>query len=262
MTQAIVSAEPKPVTDYTPPEGGWASDGNEDIPPAFPIVSIVQPMTQLKNAIPGWFYASDTEECTSDFDCVPLVRRETRALFVEGDDKPWCRSDDGRVPAPRQKLWNLEAGSRITVGKDSHGVPPIAPKDCANCVFSDWGDGAPPMCGNAYAIIAARNGDPDDLVQLRIKGTSIRPFRQWVSRKLAPKRLPMFFFQLHLTTEEHTEPGRKWHQMVIESSPLNEADARIYNDVISAHRARIETAVRETGAEVDAWEDPADLAFE
>lgn len=262
MTTSLVPKEQQELTAWTPPEGGWASDGNEDIAPAFPIVSILQPMSQVAKAIPGFFYHSDTEEQSGEFDGVLLVRRETRAMFVNGDDKPICRSDDGKVPAPRQKLWQLDAGSRVTVGNADYGVPPVAPKDCANCVFSDWGDGVPPLCGNSYVIIAARNGDPEDLIQLRLKGTSIRPFKQWVSKKLAPRREPMYFHQVHLTTEEHTEPGRKWHQLVIASSKLDEADAQMYSEVINAHRARIETAVTAEGGAVDEWEDPADLAFE
>lgn len=262
MPTDLIPAEQKELTAWTPPEGGWASDGNEDIPPAFPIISILQPMSQVAKAIPGFFYHSDTEEQSGEFDGVLLVRRETRAMFVNGDDKPICRSDDGKMPAPRQKLWQLDAGSRISVGTETHGVPPIAPKDCANCVFSDWGDGVPPLCGNSFVIIAARNGDPEDLVQLRLKGTSLKPFKQWVSRKLAPKREPMFFYQVHLTTEEHTEPGRKWHQLVIDSQKLTEADAQEYSDVINAHRARIEHAVVEAGGDVTEWEDPLENTFE
>lgn len=264
MTQALTSAEPKAMTEYVAPDGGWNSDGNEDIPPSFPIVSIVQPMSQIPKAMPGWFFHSDTEEQTADFDGVFLVRRETRAMFVDGDDKPVCRSDDGQNPAPRQRLWNMEAGSRISINKQTHGVPPIAPRDCANCPFSDWGDGVPPLCGNQYVVIAARNGDPEDLVQVRLKGTSIKPFRQWISKKLAPKRFPMFFFQVHLETEEHTEPSKKWHQLTIQSAALSEADARTYNNVLNLHRARIEHAVKEAGGEVEEWvtDDAEDMPFE
>jgi hypothetical protein len=100
-------------------------------------------------------------------------------------------------------------------------------------------------------------------VQVRIKGTSIKPFRQWVSRKLAPKRIPMFFFQVHLTTEEKTAPTRKWYQLVIESAPLNADDARVYSHIINAHRARIEQAVRESGGEVEEWAEPMEeMPFE
>ena len=251
----LVTTESKTVTNYTAPPAGWNSDGNEDIQPAFPTVSIVQPMTQIEKAIPGWFYHSDTEEQTGDFDGVFLLRRETRAMFVNDDENPVCRSDNGKVPAPRQRLWNMEAGARIGINKQTYGVPPIAPKDCANCVFSDWGDGVPPLCANQYVIIAARNGDPDDLVQVRLKGTSIKPFRQWVAKKLAPKGLGMYFFQVHLETEERTEPTKKWHQVVISSSQMTERDALVFNDILTLHRARIEHTVKEAGAEVEGWAD-------
>lgn len=260
MTQELVQAETKEMTAYAPPDGGWADDGNADIAPAFPIVSILQPMSQVVNAVAGWFHHSDTDEIASDFDCVPLVKRETRAMFVDNDDKPICRSDDGIVPAPRQRLWNMEAGIRVKVNGASLGVPPVTPRDCANCPFSDWNGAEPPVCGNSYQIIVARNGDPDDLVQLRLKGTSIKPYRDFVRKKLAPRRIPMFFFQFHLTTEEKTAPSRKWYQLVIDAAPLTENDARTYSEVISQHRARIETAVKEAGGEVEEWVD--DGAFE
>ena len=262
MPTDLIPAEQKELTTWTPPDGGWASDGNEDIPPAFPIVSILQPMSQVKNAIGGFFYHSDTEEQFDAFDGVLLVRRETRAMFVKGDDKPICRSDDGRVAAPRQRLWQMEPGDRLTFESgETYGVP-MVPKGCDQCPFSAWVGDSPPLCSNSYVVIAARNGDPEDLVQLRLKGTSIKPFRQWISRKLAPKREPMFFHQVHLTTEEHVGPSRKWHQLVIESSKLTEDDARAYSEVINAHRARIEHAVVEAGGDVTEWIEEDQPPFE
>lgn len=259
LTQLVQKTETA-VTEWA---GKWADDGNSDIPPTFPIVSICQPMTQTKGAVAGWFQHSDTGECTSDFDGVLLIRRETRAMFVDNDEKPICRSDDGREPAPRQRLWQMEPGSRISINKQTHGVPPVAPRDCANCPFSDWGDGLPPLCGNQYVIIAARNGDPEDLVQLRLKGTSIRPYRQWVSRKVLPQRRPMYSFQVHLTTEEHVEPSKKWYQLVIDSYDMTREEAMTFSAVIDAHRARIEHAVKEAGGEVEEWQDDAEeMPFE
>ena len=264
MTQ-VIPAETTAMSEWLAPEGGWASDGNEDIAPAFPIISIVQPMTQIQGGIPGFFHHSDSGDQTGDFDGVLLVRRETRALFAKGDEKPVCRSDDGRNPVPHQRLWEMET---VTLENgDRKAVPMLATQpNCANCPFAQWGGkygDEPPPCSNSYIVIAARNGDPEDLVQVRIKGTSIKPFRQWVSRKLAPKRIPMFFFQVHLTTEEKTAPTRKWYQLVIESAPLNADDARVYSHIINAHRARIEQAVRESGGEVEEWAEPLEeMPFE
>ena len=260
-TKELTPAEPREMMAWTPPSDGWASDGNEDIEPTFPMVTLLQPMSQVSNARAGWFHHSDTEQQTPDFDGVLLVRRQTRAMFVKGDEKPICRSDDGVVPAPRQRLWAMEPGDRITFesGKD-FGVP-MAPRDCEACPFSVWNGDEPPLCSNSYVVIAARNGDPDDLVQIRFKGTAIKPFRQWVSKKLAPKRLPMYFFAIHLEAEEHTEPSRKWWQPVFRSAPLEETDARVYSEIINRHRARIERAVQEAGGEVEAWDDD-DAPFE
>lgn len=237
MTQIAVP-EPKELVAY---EGQLPSDGNEDVPPAFPIVSIVQPMSQIPKAIPGWFYHSDTGEQAAEFDGVLLYRKDTRAMFIDGDDKPVCRSNDGKTPARNQRLWTMET---IKLNGSQHAVPPVAPANCANCVFSDWGDGAPPVCGNAYVIIAARNGDPEDLVQLRLKGTSIKPFRQWVSKTLAPHRLRMYQHQVHLETEEKTGPSRKWHQLVITSHPVEDMDDVLtYASLLGQHQERIDEAV-------------------
>jgi hypothetical protein len=261
----IVPTGQKELTAWTPPPGGWASDGNEDIPPAFPIVSIVQPMSQIAMPVPGWWYHSDTGEQTGEFVGVLLVRRETRAMFVKGDDKPICRSDDGKVPVARTRLWEMEPGDRLAFENgENYGVP-LKPKDCDDCPFSVWRGSDPPLCGNSYIIIAARNGDQDDLVQVRLKGTSIKPFRQWIRTKLAPKREPMYFYEVRLTTEEKQAPSRKWHQLVIEANPLTEAEAQQYSIILGEHRARIEHAVREAGGEVEQWIDPdgaEDMPFE
>ena len=237
MTQLITS-EPKGLVTY---DGSLPSDGNEDVPPAFPIVSIVQPMSQIPKAVPGWFYHSDREEQTAEFDGVLLYRKDTRAMFVDGDDRPVCRSNDGKVPARNQRLWTME---RFRLNGSDHAVPPVAPSSCANCIFSDWGDGAPPVCGNAYAIIAARNGDPEDLVQLRLKGTSIKPFRQWVSKTLAPHGLRMYQHQVHLETEEKTVPSRKWHQLVVSSQAIEDMDLVLtYAEILGQHQDRIAEAI-------------------
>lgn len=261
-TKELTPAKPREMMTWTEPDGGWASDGNEDIEPTFPMVTLLQPMSQVASARPGWFFHSDTEKQTPDFDGVLLVRRQTRAMFVKGDDKPICRSDDGMTPAPRQKLWTLSAGTELLYDSgEKKAVPGFTPSECEQCPFSVWNGDEPPLCSNAYVVIAARNGDPEDLVQIRFKGTGIKPFRQWVSRKLAPKRLPMYFFAVHLEAEEHTGPSRKWWQPVFSSHPLEETDARTYSDIINRHRARIERAVQEAGGEVAEWDD-GDAPFE
>ena len=257
LTQ-VIPAEPSAVVRYDTPDGGWM-DGNDDIEPAFPMVTIMQPMSQVEGNMPGFFFHSDTGEITSDFDCVPLVRHQTRALFVKGDDKPLCRSADNKAPLPLQRLWALPAGSKLSVGNRERQKPDMPqPLNCAACPFSEWGGefGAePPLCGNADVIVVARNGDVNDLAMLRIKGTSLKPYRDWVKRKVLPRRLPSYAFSLHLETEEHVEPGRKWYQLIVRAAELSKAETYEYHAVVQAFRARIETAVRDSGGDVEEWAD-------
>ena len=263
MTQ-LVSKDENAVVAYETPDGGW-QDGNDDLAPAFPMVTIMQPMSQVKGNTPGFFFHSDTGEVTSNLFCVPLTRTRTRAIFTMGDEKPLCRSFDAVVPAPRQRLWQapLLGGERITLANAPHRVPPVAPANCASCIFSDWGgpngDEAPP-CKEADLIVIARNADIGDLAMLRINGTSLKPYRDWIKNRVLPKRLPSYAFSLDLETVEMNKPGKKWWQLVVRSNELTLAEQWSYYTVVKEFRTRIETAVKEAGGEVEEWVD--DQPFE
>ena len=252
MTTAIAKPQTA-VTEYVAPEGGWEDDGNSDIQPSFPVITIVQPMSQAKEADKhvGEFYHSDSETFTPTLDVVGLVRHETRALFEDGKDKPACMSFNGKEPQPNQPVWTQ---ATVTIRKTEMGVPfTRAPRACAECPFSEWNGDQPPLCKNSNIILVDRG--EDDLAQLRISGTSIKPYRQFVARKLIPKHQPLFTQRLHLSTEIKVEPGRKWAQLVIGNTPLSQKEADRYNAILGEQRARFEDTLRAEGSVGVEWDD-------
>ena len=249
MNTAVTNRETGEVVSYTAPDGGWESDGNEDIAPSFPTITIVQPTSRMPGAERhvGEFWHSDRETYEAELSVVGLVKRETRALFEDGSDTPVCMSSDGKAPLPNMPLWRMES-VRLRDGDKS--VPfGVAPSACEMCPFSQWLGDSPPACQASYVILVDR-GD-DDLAQLRIKGKSIKPYREFVKRKLAPKRLPLFLFRLHLSGAVKSDVGKKWAELTIDAEPLNQEDALRYNEILRAHRARFEQAVA-SGVE---WDD-------
>lgn len=249
MSTAITNRETGEVVAYTAPDGGWESDGNEDIAPSFPTITIVQPTSHMAGAEKhvGEFWHSDREEYAATLDVVGLVKRETRALFEVGSDKPVCMSPDGKAPVPNMPLWTKEF---ITLRDGEKGVPfGSAPSSCEMCPFSQWMGEAPPICQMSYVILVDRGND--DLAQLRFKGKSIKPYREFVKRTLAAKRLPLFFFRLRLSTRIGSEASKKWAELDIRATPLSEPEALRYNEILRAHRARFEQAVA-SGVE---WDD-------
>lgn len=237
------------VTTWAPPAGGWEDDGNSDIAPSFPTITIVQPTSRMPGAERhvGEFWHSDRETYEAELSVVGLVKRETRALFEDGSDTPVCMSADGKAPQPNMKLWGQEF---VKTRDGSKGVPfGTAPSACDMCPFSMWVGDTPPICQSSYVILVDR-GD-DDLAQLRIKGKSVKPYREFVKRRLAPKRLPLFTFRLHLAAEVRSDVGKKWAELVVSGEPLSQSDAVRYNEILRAHRARFEQAVA-SGVE---WDD-------
>lgn len=222
---ALAIPETQAVEAYT--DYQWESDGTGDIAPSFPVIKIVQPTSSMEGAGKrgGEFWRSDTEEFHGTLDLVALFKKDTRAMFVEGQDQPVCASNDGIIPRDNMPQWE---------GQD-------APPACGVCPFSQWGeDGTPPPCKASLSVLALHDGD---LAQLRISGKSIKPFKQFVARKLAPKKLPLCSQSLHLYTEEKSEPGRKWYELRIDATPLPPAEAVKFNAVLRYERQRFEAAV-------------------
>lgn len=211
----------------------WESDGVEDIAPSFPVIKIVQPTSQMKNSDKraGEFFRSDTEEYFETLEVVPLFKKDTRAMFAEGNDLPVCASSDGITPRPNMPQW-----------EGTH-----APLSCESCPFSAWGpNDEPPPCKVSMVVLVDHDGD---LAQLRIIGKSIKPFRQFVARKLAPKKLPLCSQRLTLSTEGFTKPGQKWYELRIANTALSPAEAAQYNAVLKYERGRFEQEVADADAE-------------
>ena len=220
----------------------WESDGTEEIAPSFPVVKIVQISSAMKGSDKhlGEFWRSDTEEYLPFLNTVALFQKDTRAYFVEGNDQPRCMSADGIKPLPNMPVWtDMQRGQ---------------PANCDTCPFSAWRDDKPPLCKSSLVVLADLGGE---LVQLRIAGTAIKPWRQFIAKRLKPKKLPLCSQRLTLSTEVKTEPGKKWAQLRIESELLSPTEASIYNAVVAYERKRFEEAVRESHEPVDDDSTPA-----
>lgn len=262
MATAIENAEPRAVTVYEAPEGGWEDDGTSGIAPQFPTIKIVQPTSSMKDASrnAGAFFHGDYEEYEHTLDAVGILARDTRAYFKEGEDTPACASPDANAPFPAQRLWK-DRGE-------------LQPPSCDLCPFSAWNenDGTPPPCRQSTVVLVDREPDADmpNLAQLRIGGKSLKPYRQFVARKLAPKRLPLFTKRLHLYTEEKSEPGKKWFELRIDADDLPRAKALQYNEILRAQRQQFVAGTEQTFDEPEAparvapdWHDDGDnLEFE
>ena len=243
MTQVIKQEEAQPLAVWQAEE--WADDGTSSIAPSFPIIKIVQPTSTMEGSSKhqGQFHRSDTGEFYGPLDLVALFQKSTRAYFVEGNDQPACMSTDGFAPRPNMPLWK---------GKTE-------PYACTDCPFSQWGeDGSPPPCSASFVVLVDHNAE---LAQVRIGGKSIKPWKRFISQKLAPRKLPLCSQRLHLYTEERSEPGKKWFELRIDNTQLTVDEAKKYNAILAYERQRFETAVEEAHeaneeAEpvVDAWE--------
>lgn len=219
-TRAVAKKEEAAVDEWRSIE--WESDGTEEIAPSFPVIKIVQPTSSMEGSGKkgGEFWRSDNEEYYPTLDVVALFSKTTRAYFEEAADQPACASNDGIAPRPNQPLWE---------GKEQ-------PRACASCPFSEWGeDGTPPRCKESLAVLVDHDGE---LAQLRIGGKSMKPFKNFVARKLKPKKLPLCSQRLHLYTEEKTEPQKKWFELRIDAEQLKPTDASVYNAVLAYERGR------------------------
>ncbi len=223
----------------------WEDDGNGDIQPSFPVIKIVQPTSTMAESEKhvGEFYHSDLDAYTPEVECVGLVKRDTRAYFVQGDDQPQCMSADGIAPLDGMKLWtDPENGTQ--------------PQLCDQCPFGSWGtNDTPPPCKASLVVLVTRASG--DLAQLRIGGKSIRPYKQFVAKKLRPKKLPLYSQSLVLSTEMKSEPGKRWAELVIEAQTMTPNEAMKFNHILQDQRRRFEESVAAEGGRVEVWTDDA-----
>lgn len=224
----------------------WEDDGTGDIAPSFPIIKVVQRMSTMEGGTRhvGAFWHSDRdgEEAFEDtLGIVPLVKRDTRAYFEEGTEKPICMSADGRAPLANQPLWNREEA-------------PLAaqPTDCSFCPFSMWNEvtGKPPLCRESKVLLVVR--DDQTMAQLRVSGMSIKPFEQYVAKSLKPKGMPLYSKRFVLTTKEQRREGKTWNEIEFYGEPLTMAEAQGYAAMLREQRAKFVQTLESEGVE---WQD-------
>ena len=227
------------VTKWEAPSDGWADDGNSDIPPAHPMIGLIPPIAATKDFVAGEFKHSDRDKSTPTLEVVILYRRETRALFEQGNNEPVCRSDDGKRPALNMPVWDM---TEVNIDKRGPMIVPAFPGQCSACPFAEWGlNNEKPICGNSYVLLVDR-GD-GDLAQLRIKGTSIKPYRDFIAKK--PQGKPTYFYRTTITSEDKTKGTNRWFEMRFKAEPLEEEEARRYDLLLKAQAHRFEPVIDE-----------------
>ena len=261
---ALVEPESTALVSWAEFEG--IEDGSEDVLPQFPIVKIVQATSGMEGAQKhgGEFWRSDTEEFLPSLDFVPLFMKETRAHFLEGDAQPVCVSADGKAPLPGQRLWAEEYKDLLL---DNGWQIFDQPVSCADCPFSQWVDNNPPLCGGSIVVLGDLGGG--DLVQLRISGKSIKPWRSFVARLVTAKKRPLCSYRLNLYTEAKQEGAQKrWQELRVQAESLTPALAAQYIPVIQFERERFQRAVvedhepqepRDVTPESNGWQSDADF---
>jgi len=258
-----IQTETGEVMDWSELDGiDFGDTGIEEVKPYFPNVKVVQGSSGMAGASKhgGHFWHSDSQEFSEDLDIVPMLRRETRALFGTGDSKPMCTSNDGKFPLDNQRLW--DGRHVISVGEgDSNirqvDVPKVAPNGCANCVFSEWPKGGKPVCPSSDVWLVNRGTDEKpDLAQLRLSGMSIGPMIAWVKREVKPRSLAPFFYRLRLSNKEHVEGTRKWQDLVVESTKRTPREIRATGDLLNRYRAEFDDRPLVEPTK-DAWEEEA-----
>lgn len=224
-------------------------DGTEGIAPSFPIVKIVQGTSSMDGAGKhgGDFWHSDSEEFEGTIDVVALLMRHTQAFFPRDAVEPACSSSDGVSPRPNQPLWRSAVVELANGGITD--VPEQAPAYCRDCPFSLWIDDQPPPCRASVMLLVERADG--SLAQLRVGGKSMQPWRRFVSRRLAPKQLPLYTQRLHLYTEERSEPGKKWFELRVDAQPLTRAEVARNVALLRAERQRFEASVAAAAQEAD-----------
>lgn len=240
---SLVTNETTAVALYTAPEGGWASDGNEDAVTRYPMVKMVHGTSRMTDDAPkhaGEFYHDDSGEFTPSVTCVALFRRDTRALFVTGSETPACRSFDGKRPEPDMDVWNWES-VQFRGMKEPMMVPHGEPSSCASCVFGEWQPGRkPPLCKSSIVLLIDRKDG--GLAQLQFSGKSIRPYNELVG-KIRARGHRLYFYELELTTVRRTEGDNTWYELApIKATPLPTDRALEYNELILSQRPKFETA--------------------
>ena len=239
--------QPGAIVPYEDMGFEWSDFGLDDIPVIFPITTIVQGTSRMPGADKhgGDFYNTGTETFASQIDVVILARSNTRALFEDGADQPLCRSADGKTPLPNQPLWARES-FKARGGKKVAVLSTVQPGSCFGCPFSEWPeDGSAPLCQESDVYLI--DTEEGELSQLRVKGKSLRPLRQWIGRRCLPKRIAPFNFRVRLGTDRKEGPSGPYQELVVKGAEqLPPAEAAKYGNLLAEQRARFEKTLRDS----------------
>ena len=262
VTKELVNNEQMALTDWKAFDG--ESDGTEDVPPIFPTIYIVQGTSRMDGADKhgGEFWHSDTETFETNLSIVALLHKSTRALFGNGEQTPLCRSVDGERPLPDQKLWTLETWADKQ--GIAHDVPPYGQPDlCDQCPLSRWENDERPPCGDGYEYLVVRADG--SFARFRVSGTSIKPMRQFIASKCRPKRIPLYAYELTLSTVRRKSADKAWHELVVTGQLLGQEVALGYSDMLRAYRGEFERQIAEQAEaeplDVTPRDEPSDITL-
>lgn len=229
---ALQTRETMDVALYTAPEEGWASDGNEEATTYYPVIKMVHATSRMTEDAPkhaGEFYHDDTEEFTPTLEIVGLVRKDSRALFIDGSEQPVCRSSDGKSPEPGGEVWQMER-IKLRRSDEAQMLPHAEPSTCSSCIFGQWIDKTPPPCKSSIVLLVDRPGIGP--ARLQLSGKSIRPYNDLVGR-IRAKKHRLFFYKLTLSTVRKSEGGNTWYELApIKAVLLSPEEVHRYNQIV------------------------------
>lgn len=238
-------------------------DGTEGVKPRFPELKIVQGTSKMEGSGKhgGDFWLSENADGEPEYlvgnpEVVFLQSQQTRALFGDAP-APLCASSNGINPLPGQPLWRL--ASFKTINGEEVPVEQEEPFKCADCVFSQFRDGAAPLCSRSYLTLIDLNADPEDmdLVQFRVSRTGLKPFEQFAGAlkavKLSKTRIgaPSYAFVATLRTDETNKDGKKWYQLAIDKRRLEDTAILAYAQAVKGIRGEWQESVKETVLRAD-----------
>lgn len=232
--------------------GEWESDGTEQLGPAFPIVTILHPMSGKGDAAnAGKWHHADSNSVSAALDIVLLRRAQTRVAFG-ASDTPLCSSADSKVANPGSPLWDMmqvktKQGQVIDIplswkqNRDRDGN-----HLCRGCAFASHRDQA----GNLQRGICRANvqffgmrrdefGNETPCI-LRLSWTQVEELDKWVVENITstPGR-PLFSVRLLLESASYMANGNKQYQVVIKDAEhFTPGSAKRYNDILVAGRER------------------------
>ena len=232
-------------------QGYTGMEGIDDGAFIIPRMKIVQPTS--KKGTPGNFIMNLTGEEFSQLFIVGIKAEQGRTKWVEGEDKPACRSLNGHVPDPRIE----EPSSEVCGIKKKLKSGKIYFKE--TCPDTIWGsDGTPPACGKNFNFLCL-DMNLELPFWLAVSGKSIDPLRRYIT-VINIRRKRLWEFSSIMSLEEVT--GGKGRYFVLNFAPPTPLNAEDQEHIIEIVRGlKHETVQRTFDAEDEAEaEDAADAA--